>query len=283
MNFDNTQIESNLLNTRIVYDDNNKYYEKYDTVILSCYMTSKKDPQRDLFQDNNNYEYIKPWYESVKKHDLHGIIFYDQLSDEFVEQYKTEKIIFIKTKIGKFSINDERFILYYKYLLLNKYKYVLMTDVSDVCVNKNPFDVINDDKIFVGTNVVGKGPLLKTSEWITRRKWKLDPFNELLNSSGYDPIGFHPDEKQIYSAGLLGGSYQKIIWFLEQMINVMLLIDSKKNYNMIVFNYVIFRYLLDEYNSETYCTKYIHTGSPFNSMFGRHEIEGQSENCLLHK
>jgi hypothetical protein len=76
-------------------------------------MTSKKDPQRAIYQPNDNYDYIKPWYETMIKQDMHGIIFYDKLSDEFITEHQTHKIIFKKCTIGKYSINDERFINIY--------------------------------------------------------------------------------------------------------------------------------------------------------------------------
>lgn len=283
MNFEYTLIDEGTLKTREIIDCKSDYNTKYDCVVLTCYMTSKQDPQRHIIHESNNYEYMKPWYETMCKLGLHGIIFHDNLNDEFINKYQTDKIFFKKAVMGKYSINDERYMLYYKFLLENSYKYILMTDISDVHINKNPFDVITDDKIFVGTNVVGKGPETNTPRWEERRKWKLDPFNKKIVDAGFDASGFHPGTKQIYSAGLLGGNYQKIMWFLIEMLNVMFLIDSVKNYNMIIFNYVIYKYLLEDYDKKTFCTKYVHTGHPFNSLFGRNEKIDESECCLIHK
>ena len=51
-----------------------------------------------------------------------------------------------------------------------------MTDVSDVFINRDPFifmkEVVNNNKLCIGTNVVGKGALKRTPEWFDRRKWK---------------------------------------------------------------------------------------------------------------
>lgn len=280
LNFD--IFDDKLLDSRIIYDTGNKYYEKYDNVVLTCYMTSKKDPQRNIYMENNNYDYIKPWYESMLKCDLHGIIFYDLLSDDFIDKYQTDKIIFIKCKMGCYSINDERFIIYYKYLLKNKYKNVLMTDVSDVIITANPFNLINNSvKLFVGTNVVGCGAKKRTPEWFARRKWKIDPFNKKLKTKKYDDVGYVSNTIQIYSAGLLGGDYLKIMWFLNKMSNIFFIVHSEKNNNMIIFNYIINKFLLEEYNEKTFCTKYIHTGYPFNSLFGKNQVE--SGCYLIHK
>lgn len=130
--------------------DNDKFYEKFDCVILSCYFNGKNDPihhseLKEKKQEANNFNYIKPLYETAKKHKQHLIIFHDNLSDEFIKKYQTDKIIFRKTQlVSNLSINDERFIIYYEYLLKNPYKKVLSSDISDVYINKNPFELLNN-------------------------------------------------------------------------------------------------------------------------------------------
>lgn len=287
---DISHIDPQKIKTRMILDNyDDSYHTIYDSVILTCYMTSKPDPQRNIFQENNSYEYIKPWYESMKMANIHGIIFYDKLSKEFIDKYQTDKIIFKKCKLGLYSINDERFIIYYQYLLKNPYKYVSMTDVSDVTVNNDPANLMRDpayeNKLFVGTNVIGMGALKRTPMWFDRRAWKIDPINLKLKESGYDTVGYQKNTIQIYSAGLIGGSYNNSMWLLSKMIEIMLIIDSVKNNNMIILNYIINRYLLEDYDTKTFCTKYIHTGQPFNNRFAdKKETKAQKLNCcLVHK
>jgi len=116
--------------------DNDKFYEKFDCVILSCYFNGKNDPihhseLKEKKQEANNFNYIKPLYETAKKYKQHLIIFHDNLSDEFIKKYQTNKIIFRKTQlVSNLSINDERFIIYYEYLLKNPNKKVLSSDNS---------------------------------------------------------------------------------------------------------------------------------------------------------
>ena len=45
---------------------------------------------------NNEINYIKAWYDSVNNLQLNGFVFHDNLSEEFVQQYTTNKIKFIK-------------------------------------------------------------------------------------------------------------------------------------------------------------------------------------------
>jgi len=129
--------------------EKDKFNEKYDNVVLSCYFNGKRDPihHQDLKnekQEANNFNYIKPLYETCKNHKLHLIIFHDNLSKDFIKKYSTDRIIFRRVQlVSDLSINDERFIIYYEYLLQNPYKNVLSSDVSDVYINKNPFDLID--------------------------------------------------------------------------------------------------------------------------------------------
>ena len=126
------------------YDNINNY----KNVILSCYFTLKRDPIHAHECDNgkqkeDNFNYIKPLYSTAKELDLHLVIFHDNLSKSFLDEYSTDKIIFLKTQLrGGLSINDERYIIYYEYLQKNKYEAVLTSDISDVYINSNPFDLL---------------------------------------------------------------------------------------------------------------------------------------------
>jgi len=133
--------------------ESDTFYKKFDNVVLSCYFNGKRDPihhdeLKNEKQEKDNYNYIKPLYETCLKQKLHLIIFHDNLSENFLKKYTTDKIIFRRTQlVSELSINDERFIIYYEYLHKNPYKNVLSSDVSDVYINKNPFYLVeNYDK-----------------------------------------------------------------------------------------------------------------------------------------
>lgn len=267
-----------------------------DTVVLTVYCNLKKDPQRQTRVDENSYEYISPWYRTMVEKDLHGIIFCDNVSQAFITKYQTPKIRFINIKLGKYSINDERYFIYYNFLLTNqhklKYRYVLMTDVSDVEINKNPFPYMaeNPDKIYVGMNFHGDRGIdaeSRSPKWFDRREWKIKPFNDKLKASGYDT---HPDGAfrrsdlmQIWSAGILGGETTTIIHFLSEMCHLFTIVDSKKNVNMLLLNYILRRYFSAGYDSTTACTTTLFSGKPFNSRFQRFEKYGESDAYLIHK
>lgn len=277
-----------LIDQRYIHFDDlqNKNLQNFTEVVLTVYITSKKDPQRGIIQDSNSYDYIKPWYSTMKEKGLHGIIFHDNLSKEFIEKHETDKIFFIRSKIGQYSINDERYILYYKFLKqFPHYKFVLTTDVSDVFINKDPFPLLkeNPNKIFVGTNFVGNGPKIKTPAWYDRREWKIKRFNKALKDCGYDQVGYFRNEYQIYNAGLIGGNRDDLFVFIGKIVLLIFITDNSKNNNMLLLNYVIVKDHIDGYSEKTFCTDTIHTGSPFNSVYKRGEKLGESKCCLIHK
>lgn len=259
---------------------------EFDSVVLTVYMTSKKDPQRQLYQESNSYDYIKPWYETMITQQLHGIIFHDNLSTEFVNKYQTDKIFFIKSQIGDYSINDERYILYYHFLKrYSHYKWILTTDVSDVEINKNPFEFMQNDPslIYVGTNVIGMGAIKRTPAWYDRREWKINKFNTAIEKAGYDPIGYQKNQYQIYNAGLLGGETTVFTPFLKELTLLIFITDNQKNNNMLLLNYLIVKNHIDGYNPDTFCTNTIFTGPPFNSIYKKYEKLNKSPNYLIHK
>ena len=265
-----------------------KFYTLYDTVVLTCYFNTKEDPQRKgVFVESSSYEYIKPWYETMLAQNLHGIIFHDNLSEEFILKYQTDKIIFRRATLGYHSINDERFIIWYRYLLHNPYAYALVTDVSDVLFNKNPFDLLKNpaykEKFFVGMNVIGMKPVKRTPLWYDRRKWKIDFFNETLKKTGIDPVGYQKNTFQIYNPGLLGATREVVLAFLSKLNRIHLASEKKKNYNMLTTNYILVKHLIEEYDPLTYKTKYIESGYPFNSIYKKDEKIGESIAYLIHK
>ena len=70
---------------RILQDIHEGDYRK--ELILTTYFTSKADPQKKIFMPNDDFSYIEKFYRSVMDHDLHAVIFYDNLSADFVEKY----------------------------------------------------------------------------------------------------------------------------------------------------------------------------------------------------
>lgn len=286
----------------------------FKDVICTTYFTTKIDPQRQKKIKKNSIEYIAPWYNSIKALGLNGIVFYDNLSKEFLDKYQTEQIKFVKCTLGNYSLNDERFILYYMFFLKHKVNNILFTDGNDVIINKSPFQFFESKKestIFVGR---GRHNKLLHSNWnMLSVKKLLDGLNTNVPNNFYDMA--------IYNAGIVGGNYSTVMYFLRQICSVFFKIDNDKNNNMAAMHYVLYYYYfpncrqqpyswfynlmskdlklkvkrkikewkldflhkenINYKNDKTGSSKHIYSGFPLNSKFKF--FETNSEAFLIHK
>ena len=126
-------------------------------VILSSYFTKKKHPNHELdnhvigrnnlgFVDNDQFSYIKNWYNSITKLKLNGVIFHDNLSEAFVNKHQSEYIKFERVEESNWSNNDYRFYCFRDYLKDKEYDWVFHADVSDVVTVKDPSKLLLDYK-----------------------------------------------------------------------------------------------------------------------------------------
>jgi len=335
--------------------DKDEFYKKFSKVVLSCYFTGKKDPIHHAELENekqkeNNYLYMKPLYESCLNLKLHLIIFHDNLSKRFIDQYTTDRIIFRKVDlVSKLSINDERYIIYYEYLTSNPYDAIFSSDISDVYLKGDPFtlrktfhkrngidqsvveSLLESEKIkvdvskskyklifddgnkmstpeairylkglrpldiqnyslpnllFIGTNSIDGGPEVKTYEWFERRKDKIDAFNEALRNYIPKYREFTAGDFQIYNPGTIMGNYNTYMCFIKRFLKILFVcckIRENNNWNMVIANYVCHHFLKEGYNPDTYHSKYIYTGYPFNSIYQRRENVKKSKCYVIHK
>ena len=206
---------------------------KGSAVIFSTYFCGRPDPQRNVFVQNDAYDYIKPLYESVYKLGLNCIIFHDGLSNDFVEQYSTSSIKFVQVKLGNLSLNDERYFLYYEYILRfgQHFTQVIMSDISDVVVRKDPFPLLSDHPrlLFTGRSNIS---LIKHNFVNYQRIRKLEEDTGIEVPSNYYNM-------RIFNAGTIGGSKNVVVYLLRQMIGYFLRYDTDRNHNMTVFNLCI--------------------------------------------
>ena len=204
-------------------------YEQLDNdtsnVILTVYLNSKQDYQRNIKWPSNDYSKIKMWYESInKKPGLHGIIFVDSSADkDFIDKYTTKNISFVRVpnlEDDKINLNEYRFKIYYDFLMKNsQYKNIFMTDGSDVEVVQNPFthEIYNPDTLFSGEEKKPAGTV---------------PFYASLNED-YDK------NRLLYNAGIVGGSRHIILKFLTQFNDILNNGKPVLNKNMAIFNDVL--------------------------------------------
>ena len=180
-------------------------------VILTSYFSKKKHPNApndahvvgrtaDGTVASNEISYIKPWYESVKKLEIKGVVFHDALTDKFVEEYSTDYISFKKVGDFEYSNNDYRFFCFDQYLRDNdSFDYVFHADASDVTVVKNPTELIESHD---GVDYFACQDSIKLHEfnymWAHEKYGFEDRVKFLLNYSTWDLINM----------GVIGGRYQ---------------------------------------------------------------------------
>ena len=54
-----------------------------EDIVLTTYLTSKKDPQRGVFVSGSNYSYVSEWHQSLRDVGINGVVFHDGLTPEF--------------------------------------------------------------------------------------------------------------------------------------------------------------------------------------------------------
>lgn len=259
--------------------------KKLESVLATCYFTTKKDPQHGLIRREPDINYIAPWYESVKSHEIDGIVFFDELPDEFIKKYETSKIRFRKCIIGTFSIFEERWIIYYLLLKNTNVQKAFFTDASDVIVNKNPFDLnLREKTLYVGRDDANQ---------VHHSRWMIEELKQFEQDSKQRlPKAFH--YMPVYNAGVLGGKREILISIIGEMIKTFFQTSTDNHKDMTVLNYVIYQYLRPkltaslknlpitdpEYDSSA-CTSNLVTGFPLNSPFRKYVTQGES--VFIHK
>ena len=235
-----------------------------ENVIMTTYFCNKKDPQRPKRAPCNDFQYIEPWYNSIKKLGLNGVVFHDGMDDTFIKRYQNDKIkfVYVDSNSYEYSLNDLRYFVYLDYI--KKYKNienVFMTDGNDVTVVKSPFNKFN--KICVGNEPVK----ITNSSWM---KKKIKRFN-YNNNKKFTFNKFN----QIYNAGILGGRRNDVLKFLENMVDIFENFDEeqkRENLNMIVFNYVVYKVFNEN----------VISGFPLNSVYKKFQ-NNRKDVCFIHK
>ena len=56
---------------------------KWEDVVFTTFLTSKKDPQRNIFVKKDNYSYMADWHLSLHNVGIKAVVFHDGLGDQF--------------------------------------------------------------------------------------------------------------------------------------------------------------------------------------------------------
>lgn len=225
--------------------------------IITTYFTSEKDPQRPDIWANDDFSIIEEFYKSIQKNDLNTIILIDNSSEEFINQYKTDKIDFIRCDSSGLNMVDVRWGLYNQ-LLKNKpdISEAFFVDVSDVVVLKNPFSFIKSDKIYCGDEETIN----------SENKWMLNRYS-LLNHPEINSLSSNYLNKKVLNAGILGGNRKFLLDITAKISDILNYSKIKKTtVDMCVFNHVLY----------TYYENIIIHGQPVNTVFRAEDIDNET-------
>ncbi len=171
----------------------------------------------------------------VRKHPgchLKAVILHDELSPNFVERYQTPEVQFLRCRLGPYSLNDERFLLYLEVLRRQRAAGAFATDVV---VTPDPAELFRfSARLFVGRDRWDK---VRCSTWVQS---KLRRASRSLPITRTERFGAQP----LYSAGVLGGRYDDLVLFLERLSAPLVELDNSEINNTIALNAVLHEHYL---------------------------------------
>ena len=172
-------------------------------VLTTCF-TKNRGPQHCVFKGGleNIYDGMKGWYGSLITCGLKGVIFHNELSDDYIKKYQNDQVSFVKyDQFHRYSYNDERFYCYKWYLEKNEVENVLFTDMFDVKFYGNPFSLYGTHDFYLGSEL--------------HNNWDCGWRKAKFRQAG---LPYLVKGEKIYNAGIIGGHYKVIMGFLEYMI-----------------------------------------------------------------
>ena len=245
-----------------------RHFKPNSDVIMACHITGVHDVNRNTTLDNDKYELVRDWAESVAEQQLQGIIFHNNFTLETCEKFKNEYIAFIQIKYNhQFNPNVYRYFVYKDFLQdhIQYFKNIFVTDITDVTLVNNPFIdsyfIENPTAIFCGDE-----PKTLNNDWM-----KDHSTNLRNNISDYAEYESKFGSETLLNCGVMGSKAPIFFDFIKRLCAIH---ESANSANQTAFtgDMGAFNYLArNQFNSQL-----IH-GAPVNTVFKMYENERQ--NC----
>lgn len=199
------------------------------SVVLTSYFTFADDPQRHE-RVKPSFDYLANFWNTAHHHSLEVVIVHDGLPKQFVRQHSTSKIRFHQVRVSKnWSTNDYRFHSYLQLGNLKKYDYTLISDISDVFYNSDPFLYMSarpNSRFF---------PSLDSGKF-HRHAWRVkDCYGN--EAASWD------QQKVMYNAGVWGGRNNEVVCIIDCIVRELERVLMKHNHsyncNMPTFNWCV--------------------------------------------
>lgn len=255
------------------------------TLIVTCYFTRKEDPQLGITRIQPDIEYIRPWYDSLIKLKLDGVILHDGLDVAFISQYENEHIKFRRIEYGNYSIFEERWFAYFQVMDQLHLDNVFFTDINDVYITKNPFLWCNQpNTLYIGRDNANK---IRHSGWLEAEQKRFEKDANIVVSALYK-------YQHVYNAGVVGGDVAIVKALAASIINYTLMTTTKEHKDMTLINLSIFsnfpvrlyyntleKKLVNVLNDPFVNNEHLFSGYPLNSAFKSYELD--SDAFFIHK
>ena len=231
-------------------------------VVFTSYFTSTADFQRKFQHSPNQFQYMAEFFRSLKKLSLKAVIFHDGLDPGFQHRAASHypKVSFSKVdSLHHRSTNDARFYAYFRYLRDHpEIDKVLLSDVSDVVFQKNPFELMSvlGSWLYVGKDI-DIFPSMRTMPWI--EEGLRGCFGNYSMDNGELSRLLRMDT--VYNAGIIGGSREVVLDLLAVMVAYLDTTPASLNCNMPTLNYAVHRHFFGK----------VFTGFPLTSRFLRYQ------------
>jgi hypothetical protein len=235
-------------------------------VIMACHITGAYDVNRNTTLDNDKYELVRDWAESVAKQQLQGIIFHNNFTLETCEKFKNDSISFIKIDYNnQFNPNVYRYFVYNDFLQhhVQFFKSIFVTDITDVTLLNNPFIdsyfIENSTAIFCGDE-----PKTLNNDWMrdhsTNLRKNISDYAEYESKFGFETL---------LNCGVIGGKAPIIFDFIKKLCAIHEYANSA-NQTAFTGDMGAFNYL-----ARTQFNGHLRHGAPVNTVFKMYENERQ--------
>jgi hypothetical protein len=235
-------------------------------VIMACHITGVFDVNRNTTLDNDKYELVRDWAESVAKQQLQGIIFHNNFTLETCEKFKNDYISFNKIDYNnQFNPNVYRYFVYNDFLQqhVQFFKSIFVTDITDVTLLNNPFIdsyfIENPTAIFCGDE-----PKTLNNDWMK------DHSTHLRNNiSDYTEYESKFGSETLLNCGVIGSKAPIFFDFIKKLCAIH---ESANSANQTAFtgDMGAFNYL-----ARTQFNSHLKHGAPVNTVFKMYENERQ--------
>lgn len=114
-------------------------------VILTTYLTSQPDPQGGRTMETDRWDLVAPWAEGIARYGLRGVILHDGLSKSFTDRLAPLGIqtVSVDRVPPTTHTNNWRYRLAAEWLSSHPVTAAFMTDLFDVAVKGNPFELMD--------------------------------------------------------------------------------------------------------------------------------------------